>query len=151
MDTARELTLFLRRELACERILARPDSGSDRWCVYEIQRRCGLGWDVPFKIEEDGTVVRRAPATVRLVHDQPLLIYVHEKGGQYAEADRYAILAALRKQDRWASGHEHLERDLIQEVADRKAKKLKESSDAFAALAGETRGLFVKAADEMGL
>jgi uncharacterized protein YdaU (DUF1376 family) len=61
----------------------------------------------------------------------------------------HVILAALRKQDRWAS--KRLVRDMIDRVKAQRARKSREASDHFADLAGEHRREFQQAAEELGL
>jgi hypothetical protein len=148
VDTARELTLFLRRELQYPRLLAAFDPGNERWCVYELRRRMSGGWGVPFALSDSAEVVE-GKATVRQVRDIPELIYVHEVDGKYAEANGHLILAALRKQDRW--GAKDIAADMVKRVQANRAKRKQASSDHFRDLAAEHRGLVAKAAEEMGL
>lgn len=149
MDTGQAVTQFLRRALDYSKLLAVPNPQADRWCVYEVRRRCSGGWEVPFQITEAGEVRRGAPAIVRLVGDFPELIYVHEIDGKYASADPHLILAELRKQDRWAGAGNVA--DILRRVNEARARKKAESSRVFGELADEHRGLFKKAAEEMGL
>lgn len=151
MDTAQHLTHVLRRELRYPRILAVPDPGPDRWCVYELRRRMSGGWGVPYSLSDAGEV-RPGTSTVRLVADFADLIYVHEIDGKYAEANPHLILAALRQQDRWRGARlGDLERSFLARVHANREKRRADSSEAFADLAQEHRRAFVQAADEMGL
>ncbi len=92
--------------------------------------------DASHVAEESLSAIR---STVRLVRDIPELIYVHEVGGKYAEANGHVILAALRKQDRWRRAKAN------------RAKRKQTSSEHFRDLAQEHRGLIVNAAEELGL
>lgn len=148
MDTAQAVTRYVRREIGYGKLLVLPDASADRWCVFEVQRRMSGGWDVPFRVLDDGAVVP-GTATVRQTWDFPSLVYVHEIDGKYAEADPHLILRALRKQDRWAA--RDIARDMVRRIQANRAKRKAESSQLFGELALEHRRLFAKAAEEMGL
>ena len=149
MDTAQALTQRLRQELGYPRLVAAADPSADRWCVYEIRRRCSPGWEVPYSLSDAGEV-RGGVSTVREVRNVPELIYVHEApGGGYAPPEVHVILAALRKQDRWAA--RDVAGDMVRRVQANRARRAKAASDHFADLAGDTRREMQKAAEELGL
>lgn len=149
MDTAQHLTQYLRRETGYDRLLAAPNPNADRWCVFELRRRCSGGWEIPFRITDAGEIVRREPATMRMVIDVPELIYVHEIDGKYAEANPHLILEALRKQDKWTA--RDIARDMVERVKANREKRREETRQMFGDLAQEHRRLFAQAAEEMGL
>lgn len=150
MDTAQAVTARLRSELGYQRIFAAPDPSADRWCVYETLRKASGGWDVPFSFTEEGLLVRRTPSVVREVRDFVSLVYVHEAPqGGYAEANVHLMLEALRRQDKWSK--RNLVGGMLAKVKENRAKRAAADSQMFHDLAGEHRGLFAKAAEEMGL
>jgi hypothetical protein len=141
MWTARDATLFLRRELNFERLRVKltPLRPADdkRWAVYEIRRR----FFGPF----EGGGMR-----FKVASDWDDEVYVHEgPKGEYLELNPHLLLAALRRQDAWSK--ENRPAAMIARVRAGKQRRLAEQSRLFEDIAVDSRRMVAKAADEMGL
>jgi hypothetical protein len=141
MWTARDVTLFLRRELDFPRITVRltPYRAADdkRWEVCEIRRR----YFGPFQA-----------GSFRFKEARDFLdpFYVHEgPGGEYLPLDPHLILAAVRQQDAWVAGNRP--RSMVQRVRDAERRRLAKQSQLFEDIAVDSRRMVAQAADEMGL
>ncbi len=141
MWTARDATLFLRREFNFPRLVVKLDThrpaDDKRWCVYERRRR----FFGPFTA---------AGMRFKVARDSFDLIYVLEgPAGEYRSLDPHVMLAALRQQDGWAC--RNLPASMIARVRDTERRKLKAQSQLFEDIAMDSRSMVARAAEEMGL
>jgi hypothetical protein len=144
---AREVAARLREEFDDPRLGVKFDPNLKRWVVYVRRKMLSGERKWPVGIAEDGSI-GPGESIIRSVEPYDDIVWTVQVDEQYHSLDPNLIRRALEQRD---THHRDVAKEVLGEVARRKAAAAKDRRDDLRQRSLYYRRAFSKMADEMGL
>lgn len=148
MFTCRDVTLRLRQELHDDTLLVRFDTGRERYVVLQRVRRVTGRRKHSFALADDATLVPGKTTLREVVTDYEPVYYHEAQDGSFLPLEPTLMRQEVLARDNFRG---NVAKRVMGKVVENRAARAKQFEDDVGQMAKETRRVFARHADEMGV